>query len=56
MMFAILEYHEGNLGVIIAASHGGYEEPDSIPDRDAGCYINDECTYSHSCGTKDFDK
>ena len=46
----------GELNVILAAPHGGYEEPDEIRDRDAGCYIDDDCVWSHSCGEKDEDR
>ena len=51
-----IECHPGDLNVIIAAPHGGYEDPDEIPDRDAGCYIDGDCVWSHDCGEKDFDE
>lgn len=33
-----IEYRPGNLNLIISVPHGGTLRPDSIPDRDAGCY------------------
>lgn len=36
--------------------HGGYLKPGTIPLRDAGCYINGDCVWSHTCGTKDATK
>ena len=35
--------------VILVAAHGGNLSPKSIPNRDAGCYINHKCVYSHKC-------
>jgi len=41
--------------VVLSAPHGGYMKPQTIPNRDAGCWIEDkhECEYSHTCGKKD---
>lgn len=41
-----VEYIPGNLPIILSAPHGGYLEPDSIPDRDCdGClYLRDSYT------------
>jgi len=38
-----IEYRAGNMPIIILAPHGGYLEPDNIPDRDCeGCvYVRD---------------
>lgn len=30
-------------------------EPKHLPVRDAGCYVNNECVYTHDCGEKDFE-
>ncbi len=42
----LVEYFAGNLPLIISAPHGGYLEPDTIPDRDCtGCvYVRDSFT------------
>ena len=52
------EYYEGTLNVILAAPHGGSEEPSSLPDRDAGCWDSEteECVWTHDCGEKDFER
>jgi len=52
-------YRGSSLGwppVILSAPHGGSLRPTVIPDRDAGCWIDNEkrCEYSHTCGSKDF--
>ena len=43
---SLVEYRAGNLPIVISAPHGGYAEPDSIPDRDcSGCvYVRDSYT------------
>ena len=53
-----IECIPGTLNVILAAPHGGYEEPDSIPDREAGCYDDgmEECTWTHGCGVQNEEK
>ena len=51
-----ITYLEGSFPVVIAAPHGGYREPDHIPDRDAGCWDGSQCVYSHDCGDKNFDR
>lgn len=48
-----MEYQPGNLNVIITIPHGGYLNPASIPQRDAGSYINGQCVYAHNVGPKD---
>ena len=48
-----IEYQPGKLNVIISIPHGGYLCPPSIPQRDAGCYLNGQCVYSHEAGPKD---
>lgn len=52
----LIECIPGDLNVILAAPHGGYEDSDDIRDRDAGCFIDGECVWSHSCGEKDDDE
>ena len=44
-------YYVGNSPIIILASHGGSLEPDSIPDREEGCYTSSdpECLWYHDC-------
>lgn len=52
-----VEYHPSSgLRVILTSPHGGYQEPASIPDRDAGCWNNatGKCIWNHTCGEKDF--
>lgn len=44
----------GTLRVILAAPHGGDDMPLEIPDRDAGCYEDGACVWSHNCADKDF--
>ena len=51
-----IECVPGTLNVILASPHGGYEEPDTITDRDAGCFVDGQCVWSHDCGEKDFDE
>ena len=46
----------GDLNVIVSAPHGGYEEPDTIRDRTAGCFVDGECVWDHDCGTPDEDE
>ena len=49
-----VEYIQGEgLPVILSAPHGGELRPSSIPDRDAGCFIDGECVYNHECSPKD---
>ncbi|KAK2145291.1 hypothetical protein LSH36_690g04042 [Paralvinella palmiformis] len=48
-----VDFLPGSLNVILSSPHGGHLKPSSIPNRDAGCYINGDCVYSHTCGTKD---
>ena len=38
--------------IILVAGHSGNLSPKSISDRDAGCYINRKCVYSHNCENK----
>ena len=48
----------GSLNIILSAPHGGtiktFDPP--IPDRRHGCYIDNECVYSHTCGEPDEDQ
>ena len=43
-----VEYIPGNLPVIISAPHGGYLEPDSLPDRDCN-----DCVYGRDSYTQE---
>ncbi len=45
---AYVEYLAGNLPIIISVPHGGYLEPDSIPDRDC-----DDCLYFRDSYTQE---
>jgi len=42
--------------VVISAPHAGTRLPDSIPNRDAGCWdqTTSTCVWSHTCGVKNF--
>ena len=42
--------------IILSAPHGGYLEPDNIPDRGAGCFKNNSCIFSHTCGEPNWTK
>ncbi|XP_068105391.1 uncharacterized protein [Hyperolius riggenbachi] len=46
-----IEYHVGNLNLILTAPHGGSLTPSSIPSREAGCWerASGKCYYTHSC-------
>ena len=48
-----IEYQPGSLNVIISMPHGGTLRPSSIPNRDAGCFVNGQCIYTHNAGQKD---
>lgn len=54
------EFHEGsfNTNIILVSGHDGMEKPKSIPNRDAGCWINKTCVYNHKCvnGNKGIEK
>ncbi len=52
---SFVEYLPGNLPIIISVPHGGYLEPDSIPDRDCeGCvYVRDSYTQELSFGLRE---
>ena len=54
--WVVRETGAGRIPVILSAPHGGLEDPDSIQDRDYGCYINGACVWSHDCGQKDTSK
>ena len=41
------------LPVILSAPHGGRESPGHVLDRDAGCWTQHQCVWSHDCGQKD---
>lgn len=51
----LIEYFAGNLPIILSSPHGGYLEPDSIPERDCeGCvYQRDAYTQELTRGIKD---
>ena len=53
-----IECIPGTLNVILAAPHGGYEEPDNIPDRIPGCFneTNGECLWMYNCGQSSKEK
>ena len=38
-----------NSNLILVSSHDGPLQPASIPNRDAGCYFNGSCIFSHEC-------
>ena len=40
-----IEYHAGNLPIILSAPHGGRSTPDEIPDRTYGTTVTDDNTY-----------
>mgnify|MGYP003729084373 CR=1 FL=1 len=40
-----VEYHAGNLPIILSAPHGGWVVPDEIPDRTGGTTVTDANTY-----------
>tara|TARA_Y100000588_G_scaffold204072_1_gene217894 strand:- start:137 stop:1138 length:1002 start_codon:yes stop_codon:yes gene_type:complete len=40
-----IEYHSGTIPIILSASHGGWIEPDEIPDRTEGTTVTDINTY-----------
>lgn len=40
-----VEYHPGNIPVILSAPHGGSIAPDEIPDRSYGTMVTDDNTY-----------
>ena len=40
-----VEYHAGNLPIILSAPHGGWKVPDEIPDRTYGTTVTDANTY-----------
>ena len=47
----------GDLNVILASPHGGYEEPEVIPNRPrAGCFRDGQCVYEYDCGYLDIVK
>jgi len=40
-----IEYHSGTIPIILSATHGGWIEPDEIPDRTEGTTVTDINTY-----------
>jgi len=48
-----VEYHEGDVGVVIAAPHGGLMDPDSIPNRSWGTIEPDSYTRDLALVTAD---
>ncbi len=49
-----VEYQPGDLNIILSVPHGGCLKPVTIPDRDAGSWMDGRVVYSHSCLSKDF--
>jgi len=45
------ELREGHpeSNIILICPHGGKLQPKFIPNRDAGCFIKNECVFSHTC-------
>lgn len=48
-----VEYQPGDLNVVLSVPHGGRLKPATIPDRDAGVFVNGKETYDHSIKVKD---
>ena len=48
------QYQVGDYGtnIVISAPHGGGLRPTSIKTRHDGCYINNKCVWSHTCGVR----
>ena len=40
-----IEYHPGNIPIILSVPHGGWLIPDEIPDRTYGTMVTDDNTY-----------
>lgn len=52
-----IEYHTSTgLNVVLSAPHDGYMQPQEIQDRDAGCWVDSGCVWSHECGEKDYER
>ena len=43
-----IEYHPGNIPIILSVPHGGWLIPDEIPDRTYGTMVTDDNTYQMS--------
>ena len=48
-----VEYHPGDASLILVVPHGGSGRFSAIPDRHAGCWDGQECSFQDSCGNYD---
>ena len=50
-MLVTLLSMQGDAPIIILSQHGGYEVPNTIPDREDGCWntVSEDCIFEHDC-------